>query len=182
MLDLVAKLLERPLAIGDAAIEPRDAIVVLGAPLGPGGVLTPILEERVAAAVALYRAGAAPRVVTSGGITQGAPRAEADALAEGLRAAGIADVLVENRSLTTAQNAELTAQTVAPYGVRTVWLVTQPFHAKRAALLFRRVGLDAKSWHIADSLQYRDRRRALRWLVREYASWAALVVRGDRHG
>jgi hypothetical protein len=34
-------------------------------------------------------------------------------------------------------------------------------------------------WHIADSLQYRDRRRAVRWLIREYAAWALLVVRGS---
>jgi uncharacterized SAM-binding protein YcdF (DUF218 family) len=97
-----------------------------------------------------------------------------------LHAAGVADVLVEDRSQTTAENARFTAELVAPLGVRSVWLVTQPFHARRAALLFRRAGLDARSWHIADSLQYRDRRRALRWLVREYGSWAVLALRGRK--
>ena len=76
-------MLEAPLVVEDA-LEPLDAIVVLGAPLGPGGALTPILEERVAAAAALWRAGAGRHVVATGGITQGAPRAEADALAEAL--------------------------------------------------------------------------------------------------
>ena len=180
MIGLVTRLLERPLAIADSEIESRDAIVVLGAPLSPRGELTPILDERVAAAAALYRAGAGRYVVASGGTTQGAPRAEADAIAQGLRAAGVADVLVENRSLTTAENARFTAELLAAHGARTVWLVTQPFHAKRAALLFRRAGLDARSWHIADSVQYRDRRRALRWIVREYASWAVLVARRNR--
>jgi len=178
VIGLVAKLLEAPLAVGDAPIDARDAIVVLGAPLTPAGELTQVLEERVAAAVALYRAGGGRRVVASGGTTHGAPRAEAAALADGLRAAGIADVLVEDRSRSTAQNARFTAELLAPLGVRTVWIVTQPFHAKRAALLFRRAGLAARSWHIADSVQYRDRGRAVRWLLREYASWAALAVRG----
>lgn len=180
MIGLVARLLEAPLAVRDVPVETRDAIVVLGAPLTPAGELTQVLAERVAAAVELHRAGGGPLVVATGGTTHGAPRAEAAALADGLRASGIADVLVEDRSLTTAQNARFTAELLASRGVRSAWIVTQPFHAKRAALLFRRAGFDARAWHIADSVQYRERARAVRWLVREYASWAALVVRGGR--
>ncbi len=176
MIDLVARLLERPLTI-EHPIERADAIVVLGAPLGPGGALTPVLEERVTAAAALFHAGAADHVVATGGITHGAPRAEADALAEGLAAAGIPEVLVERDALTTAENARFTARILDPLGARRVWLVTQPFHGRRAALLFRRAGLEPRVWHIADSVQYRDRRRAVRWLVREYASWALLAAR-----
>jgi uncharacterized SAM-binding protein YcdF (DUF218 family) len=173
---LVARLLEAPLAIGDSPAEPRDAIVVLGAPLSPRGELTPILAERVAAAAALYHAGGAPLVVASGGVTHGAPRAEADVLAEALRAAGVPDVLVENRSRTTAENARYTAELLAPRGARSVWLVTQPFHSRRAELLFRRAAFDVRAWHIEDSVQYRDRARATRWLMREYAAWAKLLV------
>lgn len=176
MIGLVARLLEAPLAIADSPVEPRDAIVVLGAPLSPRGELTPILAERVAAAAALYHAGGAPLVVASGGVTHRAPRAEADVLADALRAAGVADVLVEARSRTTGGNARFTAELLAPHGARSVWLVTQPFHARRAELLFRRAGFDARAWHIADSVQYRDRARATRWLVREYAAWSKLLV------
>ena len=58
-------------------------------------------------------------------------------------------------------------------------VVTQPFHGRRGAWLFRRAGFDAHVWHIDDSVEYRDRRRALRWLVREYAAWARqLLLRG----
>lgn len=176
MLDLVARALEAPLHV-DHALAPLDAIVVLGAPLHPSGRLSSILEERVAAAAALYQAGGAPHVIASGGTTHGAPRAEADALAEGLRAAGVPDVLVESRSRTTLENARFTAELLAPLGARSVWIVTQPFHGRRAAHLFRRCGLEPRVWHIADSLQYRDRKRALRWLVREYAAWGKLLMR-----
>jgi uncharacterized SAM-binding protein YcdF (DUF218 family) len=176
LIDFVARLLEAPLAI-EHALEPADAIVVLGAPLAPGGALSPILEERVAAAAALYHAGAGRHVVATGGITHGAPRAEADALAEGLAAAGVRDVLIERDALTTAENAHFTARLLAPLGARSAWIVTQPFHGRRAALLFRRAGLEPRVWHIADSVQYRDRRRAVRWLAREYASWALLAAR-----
>jgi uncharacterized SAM-binding protein YcdF (DUF218 family) len=160
---------------------PLDAIVVLGAPLRRGGRLSPILEERVAAAAALYHAGGGRHVVATGGLANGAPRAEADAIAEALAAAGVPDVLVERASRTTDENARFTARLLAPLGVRTVWLVTQPFHGRRAAHLFRRAGLDPHVWHIADSLQYRDRRRELRWVVREYAAWALLAARIVSH-
>jgi len=169
-------ILERLLEAPRAELTPADAIVVLGAGLGPGGTLTSILEERVAAAVALVRDGMARYVVATGGITRHDARAEADALAEALHTAGVPDVLVERESRTTAENARFTARILEPLGVRTVWLVTQPFHGRRAALLFRREGLEPRVWHIADSLQYRDRRRALKWVAREYAAWGKLAL------
>jgi uncharacterized SAM-binding protein YcdF (DUF218 family) len=176
VIDLLARVLEAPLVVRDP-IEPLDAIVVLGAPLTRTGELTPVLQERVAAAAELWHAGAGRHVVATGGITHGAPRAEAEALAEALATAGVPGVIVEPRALTTADNARFTAALLAPLGARTVWVVTQPFHGRRAAHLFHRAGLDPHVWHIADSLEYRDRRRALRWLVREYASWAVIPFR-----
>lgn len=177
MIDRVAKVLEAPLRISHP-LETLDAIVVLGAPLRRSGKLSPIIAERIAAAAALYHAGGARLVVATGGTTHGAPRSEADAIAEGLRAAGVPDVLVENRSRTTAENAALTAELVASLGVRRIWVVTQPFHGRRAARLFSRAGFEPRVWHIADSMQYRDRRRAMRWLVREYAAWTKLLLTG----
>jgi uncharacterized SAM-binding protein YcdF (DUF218 family) len=63
-------------------------------------------------------------------------------------------------------------------GTCAIWLVTQPFHGRRAARLFRSAGFEPHVWHIADSLEYRDRSRAARWVMREYAAWAALLLRG----
>lgn len=138
-----------------------------------------MLAERIAATAALWHAGAGRWVVATGGTTRGAVRAEADVMAEGLRDAGVPEdvLIVERASQTTDENARFTAAALASRGARSVWLVTQPFHGRRAARLFARAGLDAHVWHIADSLEYRDRRRAVRWLVREYAAWLALLVR-----
>src|SRR5205807_2230048 len=82
-------------------------------------------------------------------------------------AAGVPDdaLVVEDRALTTAQNATFTAALVAPLAVRRVWLVSQPFHGRRAARLFRRAGLTPSVWHIAGSTP------ELRWIAREYAAW-----------
>ena len=176
MIDRIARLLEAPLVVGDSVVEPRDAIVILGASLRRDR-LSSVLAERVAAGLALWRAGGAPTIVCTGGVTGRAPRAEATVMVEVLVAAGVpaSAIIIEDRAQTTVDNAAFVAA-LLPAGAR-VWLVTQPFHARRAAYLFRRAGLDARAWHIADSLEYRDRRRAVRWLVREYAAWASLLVR-----
>jgi uncharacterized SAM-binding protein YcdF (DUF218 family) len=177
---LLARALEAPLVVGKAHGPPADAIVVLGAPLAPDGALSSVLAERVAGGVALWLARAAPRLVMTGGKGSGAAHAEAPAMAAAARAAGVpADALVvEDRSRTTAENAREVAA-LLPAGAR-VWIVTQPFHGRRARRLFRRAGLDAEVWHLADSLEYRDRRRALAWLVREYAAWARVAVTASR--
>jgi uncharacterized SAM-binding protein YcdF (DUF218 family) len=177
MLDRVARMLERPLVIREpfAAL---DAIVVLGAPLGAGGALSPVAWERVVAAAALWHAGGGRIVVATGGVTGRGARAESDAMADALGELGVPEVLTERVSRTTRDNARLTRPVLEARGVRSLWLVTQPFHGRRSARLFRRAGFDAHVWHIADSVQYRDRRRAVRWLVREYAAWARLLVRG----
>jgi uncharacterized SAM-binding protein YcdF (DUF218 family) len=176
--DRMARLLERPLVIREP-LAALDAIVVLGAPLGPGDALSPVLVERVAAAAALWHAGGGRLVVATGGFTRGAQRAEADVIAAALRERGVPDVLVERASQTTRENARLTRPILEAHGVRSLWIVTQPFHGRRSARLFRRAGFAAHVWHIADSVEYRDRRRAVRWLVREYAAWARLLVRRD---
>ncbi len=173
----LVRTLERRLVIDDP-MAPADAIVVLGAPLRDDRV-TPVLAERIEAAARLWHAGGAPIVVASGGITSGT-LAEADVIAEGLRARGVSEIVVERASRTTAENARMTAALLALRGAKTVWLVTQPFHGRRAARLFRRAGLAPRVWHIADSLEYRDRARALRWVIREYAAWGRLLLRPKR--
>ncbi|MGE0397581.1 MAG: YdcF family protein [Kofleriaceae bacterium] len=183
MLDRILRQLEAPLVIREP-FRALDAIVVLGAPLGPGDQLTPPLAERARAAAELFHAGGAPLVIASGGVTHGARRAEADAIADEIRREGVPDdkIIVERVSKTTAENAHYTAALLASARASSsparIWLVTQPFHGRRARRLFQRAGFEAHVWHIDNSLEYRDRRRALRWVLREYAAWAAMLARG----
>ncbi len=179
ILELVARALERPLVIADAIERgpAAAAIVVLGAPVGPGGGLSEVAAERVLGGVALWRRGLAPTLVFSGGCTGGAHRAEAEVMADAARVAGVpaAALVVETRSRTTAENAREVARLLAPGA--SVWVVTQPFHGRRARWCFRRAGLAPRVWHLTDSVQYRDRARAVRWLTREYAAWAQALIR-----
>jgi uncharacterized SAM-binding protein YcdF (DUF218 family) len=170
---VIARLLGAPLGARARPLDRRDAIVVLGAPLVDDAI-TPVLVERARVAAELFARGAAPRVIATGGVTRGT-RSEADAIADAIEQLGVPNVERETRAMTTADNARFVAA-MLPRGAR-VWLVTQPFHARRAEYLFRRAGLDARAWHIADSIQYREPRRALRWIAREYAAWLVLVAR-----
>jgi len=166
----VNRFLGAPLAVRDP-LAPLDAIVVLGAPLGPGGRVTEIVAERAAAAAALWHAGGAPLVCPTG-------RGEADAIAELLVAGGVptAALRVERDARNTYENAYRSAELLAADGVRAVWLVTQPFHGRRSRWWFRRAGLEARVWYIEDSVQYRDPARGLGWVVREYAAWARALT------
>lgn len=171
----LGRILGWPLEVRDGA-EVADAIVVLGAPVRPDGQLSGVGEERVRTGVELWRRGFAPVLCISGGgpgrIIPDHPR-EADAMAARARALGVpADALrVERESLSTADNARHTARLLAAEGRTRVWLVTQPFHTRRARAWFRRAGLEARAWFADDSIQYRLPRHGLRWVVYEYAAW-----------
>lgn len=172
---LIGRILGWPLEVRDG-VEVADAIVVLGAPLRADGTLSGVSEERVKTGVDLWRRGFAPVLVISGGgpgrLLADMPR-EADVMAARARELGIPDAAlrVERESLSTADNARNTARLLLTEGRRRVWLVTQPFHTRRARAWFRRAGLEARSWYADDSIQYRLPRHGLRWVVSEYAAW-----------
>jgi uncharacterized SAM-binding protein YcdF (DUF218 family) len=171
----MGRILGWPLEVRDG-VEVADAIVVLGAPVRGDGTLSGVGEERIKTGVELWRRGFAPVLCISGGgpgrIVPHHPR-EADAMAARARELGVPDAAlrVERESLSTAENARHTASLLAAEGCRRVWLVTQPFHTRRARAWFRRAGLEALAWYPDDSIQYRLPRHGLRWVVTEYAAW-----------
>ena len=170
----VVRVLGRPLRRRDT-FQVADVVVVLGAPLARTGALSAVVEERVVAGVALWRAGAAPLLCVTGG---GRPRAEADAMAERVLSLGVpaSALRVERTARSTVENARNVAALLAPEGVRTAWLVTQPFHTRRACRCFAAVGLAPLAWHIDGSLEFESARRGLRWAAREYAAWARALL------
>jgi uncharacterized SAM-binding protein YcdF (DUF218 family) len=117
----VGILLSGPLlGLPDAAGK-ADVIVVLG---GDG-------PARGDHAAALWRAGAAPRVLVTG-------RSDCAMVTERLTADGVRPGAItrECRSETTWQNADFSAPLLARMGVRDVLLVTSWFHARRALATF----------------------------------------------
>ena len=126
---------------------PVNAVIVLGAGLR-GERVTPLLASRLDRGMQVFRRsqarGRAPLLVTSGG--QGADEvvSEAQAMATYLIEHGIPEtaIALENRSRTTHENLLFSRNLLAEQGVPGPFaVVTNNFHAFRAALLMRGVGL-----------------------------------------
>lgn len=149
--------------------------VVLGAAVWPGETPSPTLERRTAHAIALYRSGAVHAILGCGGAGRHPP-AEAEAIARLCRAAGMPEsaILTEDRSTTTRENLLNALPILQSMGARAV-IVTDPYHAPRARLIARQIGLDA-------SLSCPDWRRIgprqwLRHLPREALALMATLLR-----
>lgn len=129
------------------------AVITLGAGLVDGRV-TPLLDARLRAAAEVRdrcarATGEAPVLVASGGQGPDEPRSEAAAMAERLYELGAPDdaVLLEEQSRTTEENLRLSREVLDDFTRRTgrpttpVAVATSDYHAFRAALLLRRLGI-----------------------------------------
>ncbi|MBB3259540.1 uncharacterized SAM-binding protein YcdF (DUF218 family) [Paraburkholderia bannensis] len=129
----------------------RTATVMLGGgtDLMPDGSLAPQQDvyARIALAAALQArclaAGGECKVIASGGNPQRHRASEADTYAPWLLRAGIArnDLVLENTSLTTWQNARNVAPIVHSQRADTLFVVTSSYHMARAMLDFERFGM-----------------------------------------
>ena len=162
----------RPLETRDVR-QAVDAIVVLGAPLRPDGHLSLAGRERVEEAARLYAEGLAPLVLFTGGAAHSA--AEAPAMARRAEELGVAReaILIEDSSSTTAENARFSAEILRSRGVRSVWVISQPFHLRRGRRLFRLQGFTASAHRLEASVQYQRPLLSWRWIAREYVAWLA---------
>ncbi len=167
-LALITRPMTGPIATTEE-LEGAIAIVVLGCPLAVGGAVSAAGIERVETAAELYRSKVSSVVVFTG-------KGEAAVMAQRGIELGIKadDVVIEERSRTTAENAEQTARVLGVENAPTnphVILVSQPFHLRRACLLFRRWGFDPVAVCATHSIQWENPSLALRWLLREAAAW-----------
>ena len=115
---------------------------MLGCRLFAGGRPSERLRRRVRLGVGLYREGAAPLIVMSGGGT--GPVGEAAVMRDLAQEAGVPEsaLLLEPESRNTFENAANTARLLHEAGKSRVVLVSDRTHLPRAARLFRRAGLD----------------------------------------
>ncbi len=205
-LTMIARALGAPLRVGERgpSIDPRryhsthrapdgahigyaaaraDAIVVLGAAMRADGRLSSALDERVRAGCSLWHQGAAPVIcVTGGGSGQ---HNEAQAMARRAMALGVPEdaLRIEPHARSTAENAQLSAALLGrEQRTASIWLVSQPFHLRRARMWFRAAGFaQVHCFSPYPSLQDRHPRKALRWLAREYAALAYAMTRLPTH-
>lgn len=145
-----------------------DAIVVLGARVLRGGFASNSLRERVRQAVALHKSGLAPFIICTGGVGEDPP-AEAIVARDLAIRLGVpaGQVLVEDRSVSTRENARFAARICRENGWRSVIVVSQPYHLWRARRLFELEGLQASASPVPNARVDESAWTRASWSVRE---------------
>ncbi|MEQ8898490.1 MAG: YdcF family protein [Roseovarius sp.] len=156
---------------------PRPAAaLVLGAKVLEDGRPSAALERRALHAAGLYRDGVVARIIASGG-PSGARVTEAEAIRRLCLSAGVpeAAILLEAEAANTEENIRLARPVLDAAGIGAVWLVTDGFHARRAAFTARRQGLEVTM--SCPALTGVPLWRRARMQVRERAALAVYAVR-----
>lgn len=138
------------------AVAPADAVVLLTGITSSGKsphdrVYVPHGADRLTHALWLYRAGRVRRIIISGGsgAVLATAHTEAADLATLLRLAAVPpqDILLEQRSRNTRENASFTRELLAQHPeIKSLALVTSAFHQRRALGCFAKAGLHPQSF------------------------------------
>lgn len=120
---------------------PSDCIIILGAAVWDGKP-SPALRERLDIAVEAYRQGLAPTIIATGGVGGDEP-SEAETMKRYLVEKGIGEdaILLEDKSHSTMENLRNSQELMKEKGFRTAVIVTHGFHAYRASLMARSLGI-----------------------------------------
>lgn len=125
-----------------------DAIVVLGAgrergdPAWGADQPSDVALDRERYAARLAKASGLP-ILTTGGLHYGTPPSEARLMADSLRDDfGVTVRWQEERSRTTWENAQFSAEMLLPQGIKRVVVVTQAWHMSRSVWSFQQAGFE----------------------------------------
>lgn len=167
-----------PTSVANAA-DPNQTLpvaVVLGAAVWQGGVASPTLQRRAQHAAQLYLDGTVGHIIACGGLGKHAPT-EAKVICQICSAYGVppGDITQENQSTTTAENIRLALPILNTLAAQHVVLVTDLYHAPRATMMARHLGLKARS--ASPSLQGRHAGRLLRSVLREIPAYGLYALR-----
>ncbi|RZL93001.1 MAG: YdcF family protein [Variovorax sp.] len=117
--------------------------MVLGNRAWLRGKPNPCLTGRVDAAVQLAQAGLVQRLLMSGGVDREDGRIEAEVMERHARSVGYAGPLqLEPVSSSTRQNLAMSRELLQAAGVRSVVVVSEPYHLWRIERLARASGFD----------------------------------------
>ncbi|MDO8501736.1 MAG: YdcF family protein [Gemmatimonadaceae bacterium] len=121
---------------------PAGSIVVLGAAQYDGKP-SPVLRARLDHGIDLWNKGMGKVLVLTGGRGYGDTTSEAAVGREYARKHGVPDevILLEDKGRTTRESMLGVAGILSSQGIRTVILVSDPFHMLRLSIIGRRFGL-----------------------------------------
>lgn len=155
-----------------------DAALVLGAAAW-GNRPSPVYRERIAEAVALYKAGRVHWIILTGGTPQAGFPSEAEVGRQFCveRGVPVAATLVDETSRTTWQNLHNARALMARSGIHTVFLVTDPLHMRRALTMAHGLDLQAMPSPTTSS-RFRSWTSRAKFLWRESWLYLAYVIFG----
>jgi uncharacterized SAM-binding protein YcdF (DUF218 family) len=115
-----------------------DVILVLGNPAADNGSIAPLAQSRVLEAIRQYRAGAAPRIMMTGGAVQN-KFLESQVMLRFALSQGVPESALysEYESHNTIQNAYYSYRIMQAMGWTSALVVTSPTHVRRASLIFQ---------------------------------------------
>ena len=121
-----------------------DAAIVLGAAMW-GEELSPVFRERINHALELYRSGKVRKIIFTGGQGNNNEPSESSAARRYAVERGIPEegILIEESSHTTYENLLYAKQVADAQHLKTVLIVSDPLHMKRAMVMARDMGLEA---------------------------------------
>ena len=141
-----------------------DCAIVLGAAAWHNKP-SPVFQERINHAIALYRDKRVPRLILTGGFGEGAPFAESA-------------IAIETNSQTTLENLVEARKLLDDGSPRTALIVSDPWHLKRAVAMARSVGIDAFPSGTLSS-RFESPEARLQFLVRELYFYHRFLLRGQ---
>ncbi len=125
-------------------LAPQDKLVKADAIVAVSGGET---TSRTLGAIKLYDEGYAPVIIFSGAASDPASVSNAAAMRKIAIQAGVpaSDILIEEDSADTYENAQNTARIIKGRAISSIILVTSPYHQRRASIEFTRaLGKDIK--------------------------------------
>jgi uncharacterized SAM-binding protein YcdF (DUF218 family) len=157
-----------------------DAIVVLGS-AQYNGVPSSIFEARLEHAIALYKDGVAPMIVTVGGKATGDQFTEAEAGRDYLANAGIPDdaLLAVPKGVDTLESMRVVSAAFDEHGWSSAVLVTDPWHAMRAERMAEDAGMTAESSPTRQGPAVQTRGTQFRYILRETAAYLVYRATGE---
>jgi uncharacterized SAM-binding protein YcdF (DUF218 family) len=156
-----------------------DAIVVMGAAQYDGRP-SPVLRARLDHAITLYRRGVAPTLIMTGGTAPGDTVSEAMVGRRYAVRAGIPAraVLTERTGQRSAESIAAVAALMQRRGMRSVVLVSDPFHMLRLRILAARFGIRAYSSPTRSSPISANARQQWRHTLRESVGLPLAIFEG----
>ncbi len=130
-----------------------DVIVVMGA-AQYDGTPSPMLEERLAAALALWKKGAAPVIAVTGGKMPADRFTEAATARRWLTDRGVPRdaIVMEDTGRSTWESLSSLAPVLEERGVRTVVMVTTNWHVARSTHAMRELGFETTPAPVGEGL------------------------------